>query len=501
MKAQKEIPEDESKYDIITDRTVKGGFWVFLIRIADEIFYLVKLLILARILTPTDFGLVGVATLTLSILNNFSRTGFERAIVQKKGDIKPYLDSAWTVTIIRGIAIFTILFFCAPLVSYLFHAPESMPIIQVIGLTTVLASFTNMGFFYFDRELEFKKRFIYQTSGTIVDFIVTIISILLFQNVWALITGMIAGNAAKLVVSYIIHPYRPRLSSDFHKAKELWGFGQWIFFSTILAFFIQESDDIFVGIILGVTALGFYQMAYKISNLPATEITEIVNRVTFSAYAKLQDERAKLSEGYLKVLKFTAFSSFLIGSLIFVLAPDFTRIFLGEKWMPMVLAMQALVLWGITRSIGSSTISLFEGIGKPRVISKMQIIQIILMAILIYPLTISYDIFGTSMSVVFSALIVNLGYYFLVIRELNCTKWSFFKLIIFPLISSITMILTVIIIETNWILKIGIIEFFIIGGIGILVYICIIAIFEKIFDYKIIREGISVAKKLITQKI
>jgi O-antigen/teichoic acid export membrane protein len=99
--------------------------------------------------------------------------------------------------------------------------------------------------------------------------------------------------------------------------------------------------------------------------------------VTFPAYSKLQDDMSKLREAYLKVLQVTAFLSFPIAGLIFVLAPGFTKIFLGEKWMPMVPAMMVLVLWGLIRSIGATTGPLFQSIGKPEMATKLQFIQLI----------------------------------------------------------------------------------------------------------------------------
>ena len=122
-----------------------------------------------------------------------------------------------------------------------------------------------------------------------------------------------------------------------------------------------------MGKLLGVTALGFYQLAYRISNMPATEITHVISRVTFPAYSKLQDDIPKLREAYLKVLQITAFLSFPIAGLIFVLAPDFTKIFLGEKWMPMVPAMQVLVFAGLSRAIAATAGYIFYAVGKPKI--------------------------------------------------------------------------------------------------------------------------------------
>ena len=406
MKIKKLVGNFNDPSKTLSQRVVRGGFWVFLLRITERTFSLIKLVILARILSPNDFGLMGIALLTMATLDTFSQTGFQQALIQKKKDIKFYLDSAWTVSILRGFILSAILFFIAPYAATFFNAPQAKPIIQVIGLAVLFQAFTNIGVIYFQKELEFNKQFIYQISGTLSDFVVAISAALILRSVWALVFGLLAGNFARFVVSYLIHPYRPHLSRDLAKAKELFGFGKWILGSSILIFLITQGDDIFVGKLLGATALGFYQMAYRISNMPATEITHVISQVTFPAYSKLQDNIPKLREAYLKVLQVTAFLSFPIAGLIFVLAPDFTRLFLGEKWMPMVPAMQALCVFGITRSIAATMGSVFYSVGRPKIQTKLAIVQLIIMAVIIYPLTVQWGILGTSLAVVIPMMII-----------------------------------------------------------------------------------------------
>ena len=393
----------------LSESVVRGGFWVFLLRIVQQLFNLIRLVILARILAPHDFGLMGIALLTMATLETFSQTGFQSALIQKKDNIESYLNAAWTVLVLRGFILFTILYLVAPYAAILFNAPEAKPIIQVLSLSFLLQSFANIGVIYFQKELEFNKQFIYQLSGTLADFVVAVSAVLILRNVWALVFGLLAGSFARFIVSYFIHPYRPHFSSDLGKAKELFGFGKWVLGSSILIFLITQGDDIFVGKLLGVAALGFYQMAYRISNIPATEITHVISQVTFPAYSKLQDNIPKLREAYLKVLQVTAFLSFPIAGLIFVLGNDFTRIFLGEKWMPMVPAMQILIFFGVIRSVNATFGPLYHAAGLPKILTKVSLIQLCLLIIIIYPLANIAGLVGVSLAVTianFACLVV-----------------------------------------------------------------------------------------------
>lgn len=483
----------------LSERVVRGGFWIFSLRITERAFSLVRLIILARILSPNDFGLMGIALLVMATLDTFSQTGFRQALIQKKKDIKSYLDSAWTVLILRGFILFAILFFIAPYAAIFFKAPQAKPIIQIIGFSVLLQGFANIGVIYFQKELEFNKQFIYQLSGTLADFIVAVSAVLIFKNVWALVFGLLAGNIARLIASYLIHPYRPHLSRDLGRAKELFGFGKWILGSSVLSFSNTQGDDIFVGKLLGATMLGFYQMAYRISNMPATEITHVISQATLPAYSKLQDNLPKLREAYLKVLQLTAFLSFPIAGLIFVLAPDFTKIFLGEKWMPMVPAMQVLALWGLIRSIGATTGPIFQGVGKPGIATKLQFARLILLVIIIYPLAIKWGILGASLAVLLSILPVEPVTFYLTTKIIHCRIWELGKLIALPILGILVMWSVVSAFKYLIFNSVRVFSFFGLVVIGIIIYVGMAIVFDWLFGYNI-RATIEESLALIYKK-
>ncbi|WP_051920546.1 lipopolysaccharide biosynthesis protein [Thermodesulfobacterium hydrogeniphilum] len=495
MKIKKLIGNFNDSGKNLSQRVVRGGFWVFLLRITQQLFNFVRLVILARILSPNDFGLMGIALLTMATLDTFSQTGFQQALIQKKEDIKPYLDSAWSVLILRGFILFTILFFIAPYVASFFNVPEAKPIIQVIGFAVLFQAFTNIGVVYFQKELEFNKQFIYQISGTLADFIVAISAALILKSVWALVFGLLAGNFVRFVVSYLIHSYRPHLIFDLRKAKELFRFGKWVLGSSILVFLLTQGDDIFVGKLLGATALGFYQMAYRISNIPATEITHVISQVTFPAYSKLQDNIPKLREAYLKVLQITAFLSFPIAGLIFVLAPDFTKIFLGEKWMLMVPAMQVLVFAGLVRSIAATTGPIFHAVGKPKIDTQWQIVRLSVLAALIYPFTIKWGILGASIVVFLSIFVSNIGFCFKVIKITKCEMKDFVNAMLPSFLGSAISISVVSGLKN--IINSEIWGFIILSCMEILIYLIIIYLLDKFFNYgmqALIKESIHLLR-------
>lgn len=476
----------------LSKQAVRGGIWIFTLRITNRLFRLVRTVILARVLAPHDFGLMGIALLAMMTLETFSHTGFNIALIQKKGNIDEYLDTAWVVQVIRGILLFGILLVAAPLVATFFSAPQAVNIVRVIAIAELFKGFTNISIINFQRDMQFNKLFVHQISTTAADLLVAIPAALILRSVWALVFGLVASYLVGCIVSYVISPLRPRMNLDWEKFRELFGFGRWILGSSILLFLITQGDDVFVGKIIGVTALGLYQMAYTLSNLPATEITEAISRVTIPAYSKLQDNLTRLKEAYLKVLQLTAFISIPISGGIFILAPEFTKIFLGEKWMPMVPAMQVLVLAGLMRSIASTTVPIFYAAGKPRIETRWQIVRLSVLAAFIYPLSIKWGILGASIAVLLSIFISNIGFNFMVIKITKCGVKNFNKLIVLPLVNGIIIVLSIFILKTRINIT-GILGLLLLVCTGVLIYLGITYLFDKYLNYRmqsLIKENI-----------
>lgn len=479
-------------------KTVKGGVWVFSLRIFMRLFQLTRTVILARLLSPNDFGLFGISLLTLSMLETFSQTGFRRALIQKKGDLKSYLDSVWTAEILRGCSIATILFLSAPYIAKFFNTHQAESIIKVIGSAIVLQGLTNIAVIYFEKEMEFHKYFAFYFAGTIVDIATAIGAAFLLRSVWALVLGFLSGNLTRCIISYVVHPYRPQFNLNFKKTKELWIFGRWIFSSSVLVFLVTQGDDILVGKLLGVMSLGFYQVAYRISNLPSTEITQVFSQVTLPAYSKLQDNIPKLREAYLKVLQMTTFLSFPTAGLIFTLAHDFVRIILGEKWMPIVPAIQILVFAGLVRSIAATTGPIFLAVGKPKIDTQYQLVRLFVLAILLYPFTFKFGIAGTSFVVFLSIFISSIGNCYSVIKITECEVKSFGKVMILPLMISLISISPLfalkMIIDINGVVGLGFLF-----SIAILIVVIITHLFDIHLNYgmkSLITESLKLLREI-----
>ena len=416
----------------LLDKAVRGGIWLFGLRMTQQILLMIRLVILARLLSPNDFGLMGIALLTMTVIESLTQTGFDVALIQRKERTEEYLDSAWTVEILRGVALFGILQVLASPAAKFFGSPDAEMLIRVIGLSLVFRGFLNIGTVYFRKELEFGKQFAFEFSGRVADFVVAVVAGLILKNAWVLVLAYISADLIRVVASYVIHPYRPRLRLEIRKARELFAFGKWILGSSALVFFLNRGDKALVGKILGATMLGFYEMAYKISNLSATEFALVISQVTIPAYSKMQERIGRLREGYLRVLQVTAFFSIPLAGLIVVLAPELTRVLLGEKWLTAIPAMRILALGGALRSIIATTGPVYMGIGKPRIMTKYQAIQLCILAALVYPLTHYWGVPGTAAAVTLAA-VIPVGLFLRgVMRITECPVAGPLRLLAFP---------------------------------------------------------------------
>jgi O-antigen/teichoic acid export membrane protein len=487
----------------LSQKMVQGGGWLSSLKVIRKIFSLIRLIIIGRILAPSDFGLMGIALLTMSALETFSTVGFKQALIQKKENTDNYLDAAWTVLIIRGFMVFIIVYLVAPYVAFFFHTPEVKPIIQVLGLVTFFQAFANIGVIFFHKELEFNKVFIYRFVGISTNFIVAVSAAFILRSVWALVLGLLAEKVVSLIISYLIHPYRPHLSKDIEKAKELFGFGRWILGSSIFVFVGNHIDDIFVGRAISAIALGFYQMAYRISNMLETEITQVISSVAFPAYAKIQDQQARLQIAYFRIMRLTIAFSLPITMGMVLLAPEFTRIFLSEKWMPMVTAMQLLAVAGLIKSIVSTGSPLFVGSGFPKYEFYMQLIRGVIIIIVIYPLIIYMGISGAALGVILS-IAGMLTIWYPLSQKITKASWQkYFDTFWPPLFCSLLMAGSMYIAKLYWNpvqqpLGMAILMFVTIVIMGICVYVAAMYLLQRCYsNYDIFDEVKFFYKSLV----
>lgn len=470
------------------EQALQSGIWVVGINVADRILQLLKVVILARLLSPAAFGLLGIALLAIAALRQFSKLGFDEALIyHEDDDVDAYLNTAWIMKIIRGFGIAVVAFLAAPYLAMFFGEPQAEPVIRVVGISPLILSLQNPAVMYFQKNLNFHKEFVYQVGGRLVDFVVAAVLALIFRSVWALVAGIVAMNFVKFVISYGIHEYRPNIEFNLVYGKEMFGFGKWLLVSGILVFLYGQGDDAFVGWFFGASSLGVYQLAYRFSNAPATEITHVISRVAFPTLSKVQNDTEKLREGFCRAVQLSTIVAFPMAAGIAAVAPQFVPVVLGDQWRPAIPVMQVLAVWGGVRAFGANVGPVYKSVGRPDIDVRIQALKVVTIIIIIYPAAELFGLVGVASAIVMSlSVTLPVGlYYILSITQVRAIE--LLKLLVYPLVSSISMAGGVVVLNTYVLVGTSILNLTFLIMSGVVLYLVLMILFELLFDVEFIQ--------------
>jgi O-antigen/teichoic acid export membrane protein len=357
------------------------------------------MIILARLLLPSDFGLLGMALTLIGGAHAFTITGIRAALIQRKQIDDCTLNTAWMIQVARGGLLFLILAASAPFASRFFDEPELTAIIRLLALNHLFSGCRSVGLFLLEKELDFRRRAGFEMIASVLTTGAAITVAFWLQNVWALVIGEVSGGIIRLVLSYRAHPFRPRLQFSSRAARELFGYGQHILLVRIILYLLYRGDDLIVGKMLGPASLGFYSLAYQLANLPATSIAHPASNVTLPAYAKLQDDADAVRAGYLRTVRVVASVSVPATLALFVFAPQIIQVVYGGKWLPMMWPMRILCLFGWVRAINITFGSLFQGTGHVQFLRNYAFYQFIWFGVTAYPAAVWRGLEGIALTV------------------------------------------------------------------------------------------------------
>jgi lipopolysaccharide exporter len=384
--------------------TVKGISWMGGFRVVNRGMVFVKTALLARLLSPAQFGVFGIATLALGLLEVLTETGINVFLIQDKSDLDEYVDTAWIVSILRGLLISLIMLVMAPAVSSFFRSPESLAVLLLIALVPFLRGFLNPSEVVFQKELQFNKEFFFRSSIIFVDTVVAVVLSLITRSVFALIWGMIAGAILELAISFLLIKPRPKLAFDREKVKRVIERGKWITAAGIFNYLFSNGDNMVVGRLLGEAPLGTYSVSYKISTLPVSEISDVFAKVTFPVYVKISEDTKRLKRAFFRTFLVSGFLVTLAGLFIFIFSRQIVQIVLGPNWTAAIPVLKVLSVFGIVKGISNLPFSLFLALKKQEYVMGTTLVGIVALAASIIPLSLKYGLTGTGISVIVSTI-------------------------------------------------------------------------------------------------
>jgi O-antigen/teichoic acid export membrane protein len=400
-------------------------------------------------------------------------------VIQQRDESRDVLDTTWSILLLRNVIITAAIFFGADLIADFFDEPAARDVVRVISLSLLLEGLSNISVVLFQKRLDFRRQALYQGGGEIVEFAVTVGLAISLRSVWALVWGRIAGAAARVLFSYVAEPRRPRFHINRPAAGKLIGYGKWVTASSILGYVLMQGDKLIVGRFMGTASLGFYQIAFTISNLPATAISMVLAGVMFPAYASVQDNLPRLARMYLRTLRVTTLLSVPVSVLIAALADMMVPVLLGEKWNPAIPVIQVLAAFGLLRSIGTTTGSFFLATGKPAVRTGIQIAALVVFAAVIYPMARAWGITGVGAAITTYALLSSSYSVTRVARDSRADRGAVAAAIAIPLLCGAFSGAAILLLRSRLFPDPSLIGLLVLALVGSFVYIGGIALYDR----------------------
>ncbi len=394
----------------LTARIAKGTFWVSLAQAGNQASAFVRIAILAHLLGPADFGIFGVALLVINTLSALTEPGLQTALIQRQGNINQFLSVAFTFQIIRSVVLAATVLACAPLVGRLFDTPNAVPVIQVLSMVLLIQGLVSSKTVFLHRDLNFRRFFLWNFGEAVAGLASAVLFAVLFGDIRALVGSLLCATTVRVIGSYIVAPWRPRLGWNHKQLIELGRFGRWVNATNIVVFASMQADNAFVGKVLGPAALGIYQVVFGISQLAAEQISHVVSTVAFPSLSTMANDIGRLRATYLRLFATLVVFNAFVTVVLFSAAEPLIRYGLGAQWIGAVSVLRILVFAGFLRSLAAVGGYVFYAVGTPHLNFRMNLWRIGAFAVVVYPCSQIWGVSGVAVAVSISLAIAFLVY-------------------------------------------------------------------------------------------
>src|SRR4029453_16806745 len=346
-------------------RAARGAAWIAFSFGATQLIAIANNVLLARMLSPQDFGVVAMANLLLAFVGPFHDSGLQPAFVARTDAIRESAATiAWT-TPVTGLGVCILAALGAPLASWLFARPDVVPVIRILALTFVLNGIAVAPLSVISKELAFRSKAMVAIAGAVTEGVCGLVLALRGAGYWSLVGAPLARAAVTAVAAWWLVPWKPFGRFAWNRFREMARFGRHMVAGNLLGFLGSYLDNIVVGRWLGAEALGLYGTAFRWGQLPPQALSGTVNQVAFPAYVTVRADPGRLKAAYLRVLR-TVSTLALPASLgLLVIAPVLVGTLYPARWAGMVAPLQVFAVFGLVNAIVATTGDVFRGANRP----------------------------------------------------------------------------------------------------------------------------------------
>lgn len=351
-----------------------GSLWTAGIRTLINLIGILNTILLARLLTPADFGLVAIATVVFAIVTAFMELPLSAALIQHRDPQREHYDTAFTLNGIRALIIASVLVVAAHITAFAYSDPRLVLIMYALGVGALITGAVNPRLVEFRRRLSFQQEMFVELANKLVGVVVAVAIAVVFRTYWAIVIGMLAAQMASLILSYILIPYWPRLSVRYWRS--LFSFSSWLGLSAGLRAVNYRADHLAVGAVLGTAPLGQYSVGDNLASLPVRESMAPLAYVLFPAFSKLQDDPSRMRDAYIRAQRLLVAVALPVGVGFALVAGPLVELVLGPQWSSAALVIQILSAIYALNAFSTPLTPLAMGMARTRILFLRDIVNL-----------------------------------------------------------------------------------------------------------------------------
>jgi PST family polysaccharide transporter len=387
-------------------------------------------IIIARILMPKDFGIMAIVMMLIGYSNLLTNFGLGEAVIQKNIRDKKTINTIFTFDLSISILLAIMFYTSAEFIADYFNTPEVKAVVKTMSVIFILTSFNVLPLAILRRDLDFKAVSILEMGKLVLMSVVTLILAINQYGYWALVYGQIIAISIFTIALCIKAGWVPRLYYNHSSFRDVYNFGVWTFIRAQLVFFGQHFDRFIVGKWFGAMNLGFYDKAITLSRTPYESITKNINSVMYSSFSALKKEKEKIKSQYAKSMLIISYINIPMYLGLYFVAPYFVSSLLGDKWEPMTIPFQIVLLGYLLTSYTGLQSSLNVGIGKYREFT-IRLLYSLILFIVSCIILLPYGVIGVAISFFIYCLAQNILSISLTIKNIGIS-WINVVAIVFP---------------------------------------------------------------------
>jgi O-antigen/teichoic acid export membrane protein len=328
--------------DNLLIRTARGASWVMAWRLGMRVLGLVSTLVLVRLIAPADFGIIALATSFMQTIDGMLTLGTEEAVIREATPARTFYDTAFTLNLLRGLSVTVLVAALAWPAARFFADPRLGPVLLFVACLPILDGCTNIGIVDFRRDFAFHKEFAIMVLPKFCGIVAAIATAVLLRSYIAMLVGMGINRILRVVMSYIMHPYRPGLSLKAWRGLAFYSIWSWILSLAILV--RDRSDSLLIGRLMSTAAVGFYSVGAEVAALPTTELIEPLGRAAFSGFAAGRRQQADPAEAFVRLMGSAALLTLPAGVGLSLVAAPLVALAFGPGWEPAIPVLRILSL-------------------------------------------------------------------------------------------------------------------------------------------------------------